>query len=420
MHKRLIITALVLIMLFVSVPALRAVSSKSVAKKDDYVKMETMRAAYFVNQALIGRHGYESFSRLINLVDERFGKIMKITHWSSEEFYGHKLEVTVDPLDREGIVGSGGEGRANLEVGTDFMYTNETLSTVDGFPSRAIRFFLHEMTHGITPPSILTKRWLCEGYACFLSMEVQVSVGDVTRNEAEDTYDRSWEEYVKNGYLDYNFEGNRPIQDGWGYFITAWMLNNITETYGWKTQERFFASLPDEYLYYMPGFSLSPADASSYKYYFDSLIVGYYSLAAGTSLFSSFKSWGVNVLPNPITTVCLNGTRQSNAYASEVTISLSAAGENSIAKTEYSFDQKTWNTYTEPFLVSENRTLYCRSTDRAGNTGPTTSVNIGIESNSSTPPQPKLERFPATWVIVAVAVIVIGFIITFHFKKRKH
>jgi hypothetical protein len=422
MHKRLTVIALVLMMLFVSVPALRVVSSQSVAEKEGYVIMETARATYLVNQALIDRYGHETFSKLLNLVNERFDRVMNITYWSSEKFYGHKLEVSIDPLDREGIVGSGGEGHTNLQLGTDFMYTNETLSTVSGFPSRAIRFFLHEMTHGITPPSVLNQRWLCEGYACFLSMEVQVSVGDVTRNEADDTYGRSWEEYVKNGYLDFNFDGNRTIQDGWGYFITAWMLNNITETYGWATHERFFASLPDEYLYWMPSFSLSPAEARSYKYDLDSLIVGYYSLAAGTSLFSSFKSWGVNVLPNPITTVSLNGTHGHNhAYASEVTVSLSAAGENGIDKIEYSFDQQTWNIYAKPFLISENGILYCRSTDNAGNTGPTASVNISVESNSSTPPQPKPERFPATWAIAAVVVvIVVGFIITFHFKKRKH
>jgi uncharacterized membrane protein len=198
------------------------------------------------------------------------------------------------------------------------------------------------------------------------------------------------------------------------------MLNNITETYGLKTQERFFATLPDEFLYYMPSFSLSPAEASSYKYCFDSLIIGYYSLAAGTSLFNAFKSWGVNVLPNPITTVCLNGTReQNNAYTSGVTASLSAFGENAINRIEYSFNQKTWNTYVKPFLVSERRILFFRSTDSEGNTGPAASIALNVEPNNPTTPQP----FPAelaSAITVAALIVLVCVTVIFYFKKRKH
>lgn len=420
MHKRVMVSALLLTMFFASAPVLRVEATQTVAEKEGYVRIETTRVTYLVNQALMDRYGHETFSRLLNLVDERFDKIMNITHWSSEKFYGHKLEVMVDPLEGESFEGYGGEGRVNLQLGTDFISSNETLNTVDGFPSWTINGFLHEMTHGITPSTILNRRWLCEGYACFLSMEVQVSFGDRTPIEANDWYQRSWEPYIRNGFVDFHFSGNRTIQDGWGYFITAWMLNNITETYGWATHERFFASLPDEYLYYMPSFSLSLAEASSYKYYFDSLIVGYYSLAAGTSLYSSFKSWGVNVLPNPITTICLNGTPiQNHVYTSRVAVSLSAAGENEINKIQYSFDQKTWNTYVKPFPISDNRILYCKSTDNAGNTGPTTSITLTVEPNSPTPRQP--EPFPTTLVIAAsasVVVVIVGLLV--YFKKRKN
>jgi hypothetical protein len=261
---------------------------------------------------------------------------------------------------------------------------------------------------------------LSEGYACFLSNEVQVLFGDKSQAEVDEWYNTVWERYVENGYLDFFFNLNRTIQEGYGSFITAWMLNNISKTYGWVTHERFFASLPDEYLYYMPGFSLSPADASSYDYDFDSLMVGYYSLAAGTSLFSAFKSWGVKFLPNPITTICLNGTHaQSHAYASGVTVTLSAAGENGIGKIEYSFDQETWNTYAKPFRISENRILYCRSTDSAGNTGPTASITLSVESSSPAPQE--TSPFPIILVVAGVAMVaVVGISLLLYFKKHHH
>jgi hypothetical protein len=412
MNRRIIVSVLLLMMFFASVPALRV--EATVAEKEGYVRIETTRATYFVNQTLIDPYGYGTFSGLFSFLDERFGKIMNITGWSSEKFYGQKLEVTVDPSPKANISdGNGGYGLAHIFWGADYDLLKVNVTGV-------AELFLHEMAHGITPPSIMTRTWLREGFACFLSNEVQVLFGDKSRTEVDEWYNTPWERYVRNGYVDFYFNQNRTIQEGYGSYITAWMLNNISETYGRATHERFFASLPDEYLYYMPSFSLSTAESSSYKYYFDSLIVGYYSLAAGTSLFSSFKSWGVKYLPNPITVVCLNGTRaQSHAYVSGVTVTLSAAGENGIDKIEYSFDQKTWNTYASPFLVSENRILYCRSTDSAGNTGPVTSISLSVESNSSTPPQP--EPFPTVWVVVfMVSVAVAGVGLLVYFKKHKH
>jgi hypothetical protein len=417
MHERVTVAALLLTMLFASVPALRVMSSQTVAEKEGYMRIETTRVVYFVNQALISRYGQETFSRLFGLVDDRFDEIMNITGWSSERFYGNKLEVTVDKLDDVGGSGSGGFGHSSILLGTDFISTNQTLNTVDGFPSWTIGAFLHEMTHGITPSSISTRKWLAEGYGCFLSFEVQVMFEDRTRSEVEGWYNKSWEDYGNNGYLD--FHHNKTIQDDQGYFITAWMLNNISKTYGWATHERFFASLPDEYLYYMPSFSLSPAETSSYSYDLDSLFVGYYSLAAGTSLFSAFKSWGVKSLPNPVTTICLNGTRGRNlAYTSEVTVSLSAAGDNAIDKIEYSFDQKTWNIYVKPFFISDDSFLYYKSTDNAGNTGPTASITLRVESNSPTPPQPK--PFPTILVVVlVVSIAFVGLGLLIYFKKRQ-
>ncbi len=407
MHKKIIVSALIFT-LAINAYVLRTSASQTISENGPYVTIETGRATYLVNQFLYNLYGQENFSRLLKLVDDRFEDIRNITQWSSEKFYENKLKVTVEGASEFGSEGTGDYGSALIRISPDFL-TNKT------YEKSIVNLFLHEMTHGITPLTIRARGWLTEGYAVFLSNEVQVFFGDRTQAETDGLYDKVWRQYVENGYRDFFFNLNRTIQDGYGSYITAWMLNNITKTYGWQTHEHFFLLIPDEFLSYMPSFSsLSISESTSYNYYLDSLIIGYYSQAAGTSLFNSFKSWGVKFLPNPITTISLNGT--NHMYSSPIEISLSAAGENEISKTEYSFDQKTWNTYSQPFQVSDSRSIFCRSTDNAGNVGPTTSITLAFESSNITPSEP----FPIVLIFAAsvgIALAAIGALV--YFKKRK-
>jgi len=422
--KNKMLLAIVVISMLLSILIACGKETRAVyAAEERYLKFETPKAIFQIHQSLIDNYQKETFSKLLNLIDERFDKIMNITNWLSERFFEHKLEVTVDPMENpiyEGnpIEGFGADGYVNVQIGTDFISSNETLNTVDGFPSWTIYGFLHEMTHGITPSTILNRRWLCEGYACFLSTEAQVSFGDMTRIEADDWYQRSWKQYEKDGFVDFHFSGNKKIQDGWGYFITAWMLNKITETYGWMSHERFFASLPEEYLVAMPSFIYSHSEISTYAYCFDSLIVGYYSLAVGESLFSTFKSWGVESLPNPITTINLTGVRQQDgSYISQATVSFNGFGENSIDKTEYSYDKRTWTIYAEPLSILYNgsRFLYFRSIDTLGNIGPTGLITISVQSEISA-----TEPFPILLISVVYLISIISVIALIYFKKRKY
>jgi hypothetical protein len=414
LHIKVIFAVLLLTMFLTNMLLTTAEAAEPVDENEDYVRIETTRAIYLINKAIANNYSNQTLSGFINDVDERFRKTENITGWSSERFYSHKLQVTADLPSKSGLTyGATESGYVHIFWGKEFPLTNATARL------GMLSLFLDEMFHGITPQPFITSKWLAEGLAVYFPSEVQVMFGDRSRETVDGWYVDKWKEYMRNGYID-SFN-NKSIQDGGGYYITAWMLNNITETYGWKIHERFFASLPDEYMYSMPNFFLSTAEASSYKYYFDSLIVGYYSLAAGTSLFSTFKSWGVNVLPNPITIVCLNGTLgQNSAYTSGVTVSLSAAGENAIDRIEYSFDRETWNTYSEPFLVSENRIIYYRSIDGAGNTGITASISPSVESNNPITPRPEPESFPTILIIAfVIAVSIIGVGLLVYFKKRK-
>ena len=87
----------------------------------------------------------------------------------------------------------------------------------------------------------------------------------------------------------------------------------------------------------------------------------------------------------PTTKISLSGTLGNNGwYVSNVHVALTATdneGGSGVAKTEYSFDGITWNTYTAPFMVSTEgtTTVYYRSTDEAGNVETTKTEAIKID-----------------------------------------
>jgi hypothetical protein len=101
----------------------------------------------------------------------------------------------------------------------------------------------------------------------------------------------------------------------------------------------------------------------------------------------------------PTTKISLSGTLGNNGwYVSNVQVALTATdneGGSGVAKTEYSFDGITWNTYTAPFMVSTEgtTTVYYRSTDNAGNVEETKTEAIKIDktlpSITITSPQAK-------------------------------
>ena len=75
----------------------------------------------------------------------------------------------------------------------------------------------------------------------------------------------------------------------------------------------------------------------------------------------------------PTTSATLTGTKGSDGwYTTSVTVTLVAADGadgSGVAKTEYSLDNVTWQTYAAPFVVNIDgkSTVYFRSTDTAGN-----------------------------------------------------
>lgn len=100
----------------------------------------------------------------------------------------------------------------------------------------------------------------------------------------------------------------------------------------------------------------------------------------------SADSGPTNDTTPPITTATIDGTLGNNGwYRSDITISLNPTDDNSgVEKTEYSFDNVSWNLYSSPIVVSTEgeRTIYYKSTDNAGNVESTKSQSYKVDKTA--------------------------------------
>jgi PKD repeat protein len=269
---------------------------------DGHVTIETENVVFSVNETIIACYGNQTLTKFLGFADERLGRIMNITSWSSERSSGHKLVVQVDPIVGKAEGGIASLGDVDFLLGTGWNLTADHDSDDISQPLYGL---LHEMIHAINPSAIFCRRWLSEGYSCFLSREVEVIFGDISREDADSIYNYSWVLFVSNGYVD--FDQNLPIQDDYGYYITAWMFNNLTKEYGWEIHEKFFKYYDEnrrafELLLSKWGDPVAANCSDGCGYVIDTLFLHYYSLAADEPLYDRFNRWGVTKLV-PINTM---------------------------------------------------------------------------------------------------------------------
>jgi parallel beta-helix repeat protein len=89
----------------------------------------------------------------------------------------------------------------------------------------------------------------------------------------------------------------------------------------------------------------------------------------------------------PVTKITLSGVSgNDNWFVSDVAVTLSATGDTEVDKTEYSFDNATWITYTTPFTITDEGTtmVYYKSTDIAGNPESIKTQMIKIDKTAPT------------------------------------
>lgn len=97
--------------------------------------------------------------------------------------------------------------------------------------------------------------------------------------------------------------------------------------------------------------------------------IGYIAGDQGTILYTTTGGYDDDVIP-PTTTCTLNGELENETYISNVTVTLTATDDQSgINYTMYKLNQNDYQTYTDPFTVTENgeHNLYYYSVDNAGN-----------------------------------------------------
>jgi len=121
----------------------------------------------------------------------------------------------------------------------------------------------------------------------------------------------------------------------------------------------------------------------------NTLIENSTNLALTTNQIVSAMAYGSSLqYVGPVTTVSLSGTAGNNSwYRSNVTATLTAYDNSGsgIKLTNYSFDNKTWNTYTAPFNINNEgtTTINYYSVDNQSNMEPVKTTNVRIDR---TPP----------------------------------
>jgi len=119
-------------------------------------------------------------------------------------------------------------------------------------------------------------------------------------------------------------------------------------------------------------------------------------------------------LISPTTSIAFSGiTGNDSWYTSNVEITLTATdneGGSGVAKTEYSFDGATWNTYTAPFTITNEGTtmIYYRSIDSVGNVEERKTREVKIDKTppvvTITSPEAK-DYLPFESIIIDFSVI---------------
>jgi plastocyanin len=87
----------------------------------------------------------------------------------------------------------------------------------------------------------------------------------------------------------------------------------------------------------------------------------------------------------PVTTINPSGVLGENEwFTSDVTVTLSSTDDAEVEKTEYSFNNATWASYTTPFTVTKEGSviIYYKSTDKTGNSETIKTKTIKIDKTA--------------------------------------
>ena len=249
---------------------------------------------------------------------ERYLMLEQQTGWSSEEYYGVKLEIHVNSTAGCWDNGLGGAGYSQIRLHNNLSDSNCRGDYYDEFngsfhyenPGELgdqwiyMTGLIHESLHAINPPSIASRPWLTEGWSQYyeyniLSDYVGNAFSDINQPTA-DTYIYlghpwwSWERYVANDYHDtctfnnpfYCLTINATLQGSRGYDITAWMFSMMRDNHGLDWNE-FYQIMEDNPETMTKALALK----SISEYYIDSHVIDLFGRASGLNFPQTKAIW---------------------------------------------------------------------------------------------------------------------------------
>lgn len=171
---------------------------------------------------------YNNETELLQLIDNflpRYNLLENRTGWSSEKFYGQKLQINVFEATAGCWEGTATPATVNMNLNSPFGLCSQEIY---------LEGMIHETLHSINPLPLYFRDWLTEGWSQYEQYNTLVAYGDYTQTQADDfietghvgvygyTQNYVWANYTTNDYHDTS-PNNYEIQLSNGYDITAWM-----------------------------------------------------------------------------------------------------------------------------------------------------------------------------------------------------
>ncbi len=172
--------------------------------------------------------------------ESRYELMESTTGWSSEQFYGVKLQINVTGITSGCWGGASYPGYSYLYLSNPLYKPGCARSEIS--PTLGEWWFymsgaLHESLHSINPLPLLYRDWLTEGWSEYNQYNILSQNGDITQSTADDYLHEgmfrpsyNWQGYVANDYRDTTVS-NDEIQESRGYDITAWMFSMMRNDY---------------------------------------------------------------------------------------------------------------------------------------------------------------------------------------------
>ncbi len=271
-------------------------TGRPIASPTTYVQISYPRYNAFVETNFYTTYQTQ-LDNYLNELHERVLLLEQQTGWSSEEFYGVKMSLYVEPILSGCWGGWAIPGEAHLFLSDPFYKTNcKRDYYIGGIPQQGnpgelgdywiySAGGLHEALHTINPLPVLGRDWLTEGFSQYAMYNILVEKGDINQ-ETADKYlfdgiadsGHIWNNYIANNYRDFsNFE----IQLSSGYSITAWMFSMMRDNYNldWN---KFYALVESNEE------TLNKADAqSNWEHSDDRVVIDLFGMTLGHTDFDN-------------------------------------------------------------------------------------------------------------------------------------